>query len=130
ADAVLDPREVDVPAAVRELTSGLGADSAVETSGAPQSMRAMLASLRPLGQLAVVAWGAPVALEPPVPTGVTLHACWHWNHLQSAERMWGVVRRRGAALDTLVTHRFPLAEAAAAMDVQDTGSCGKVLLLA
>lgn len=130
AEVVLDPRREDIPASVRELTSGAGADAIIETSGVIAAVQAGVAALRTLGQVAIVAWGASVALEPPVPTGLTLHACWHWNHRVYSERMWSSVRRSGAALDKIVTHRFPLAHASAAMDVQDTGRCGKVLLTA
>ncbi len=126
---VLDPGSDDVVERVLELTSGSGVDAVIETSGAPFAVRTAVDCLRPLGQLAVVAWGAPVELGPPVPTGLTLHACWHWNHQVHADDMWATIRRSGPLLDAIVTHRFPLDRSADAMDQQDSGACGKILLL-
>jgi hypothetical protein len=42
--------------------------------------------------------------------------------------MWTVIREHGQALDAMITHEFMLDSAAQAMDLQDTGRCGKVLL--
>jgi threonine dehydrogenase-like Zn-dependent dehydrogenase len=64
-----------------------------------------------------------------VPLGLTVHGCWHWNHQRDAAAMWAVIRAAGSSLDTLVTHEFPLDKIAEAMDMQDTGACGKILLL-
>jgi L-iditol 2-dehydrogenase len=40
-----------------------------------------------------------------------------------------VIRRAGARLDTLITHRFALDRVQEAWELQLTGACGKVLLL-
>lgn len=50
ADVVLDYRQVDVPAAVHELTGG-GADVAIEALGTQQTFESALRSLRPGGTL-------------------------------------------------------------------------------
>lgn len=53
ADAVLDPAETDVQAAVLEATGGTGADAAAECSGASPAIDACLASVRSGGRIAV-----------------------------------------------------------------------------
>ena len=104
------------------------ADCAVETSGAPGAAAAAARALRVQGQLAIIAWGGEVVLPPLVPLGITVHGCWHWNHQRHADAMWRTVRAAGSALDRMVTHTFALDDVAAAMDLQDTGECGKVFL--
>jgi threonine dehydrogenase-like Zn-dependent dehydrogenase len=129
AEAVLDPTDPGTVGRIHELTGGRGADCAVETSGAPTAPDLIVRATRPRGRIAFVAWGAGLSLPPAVPYGQEMHGCWHWNHQRYASAMWSTVRRAGAALDSLVTHTFPLDEVAGAMDVQDTGRCGKVFLL-
>jgi threonine dehydrogenase-like Zn-dependent dehydrogenase len=51
ADVVLDPAVVDVPAEVRHLTGGHGADVAIEALGIQQTFESALRSLRPGGTL-------------------------------------------------------------------------------
>jgi L-iditol 2-dehydrogenase len=129
AAEVLNPIGGDPVARIGALTGGRGADCAVESSGAPDAARLLAAGLRRRGRLAIVAWGTEVALPPLVPLGLTVSGCWHWNHQRDATEMWATIRRAGAALDTMVTHTFPLSKVADAMDVQQSGACGKVVLL-
>jgi threonine dehydrogenase-like Zn-dependent dehydrogenase len=128
ADLVLDPRDEDVEQRLNEWSGGRGPDAAVETSGAPGAPALLARSLRRRGRLAIVAWGQEVVLPPLVPLGLDIHGCWHWNHQRYVEEMWTSVRAAGDLLSMMVTHEFPLDEVSTAMDVQDTGDCGKILL--
>lgn len=128
AELVLDPSAADIGDRLRDLTDGRGAHAGIETSGFPAAAGLLAGIVRRRGKLAVVAWGADVNLPPLVPLGLDVHGCWHWNHQRDAEDMWCTVRRSAAALDTLVTHEFGLEDISKAMDVQDSGACGKVLL--
>jgi len=129
AVAVVDPTAPDSVDQIRALTGGLGVDAAIETSGASTAARLVAEATRRLGRIAVVAWGNDVTFPPLVPLGVEIHGCWHWNHQRYAAGMWNVVRQAGAGLDAMVTHEFPLERVADAMDLQDSGECGKVFLL-
>jgi (R,R)-butanediol dehydrogenase/meso-butanediol dehydrogenase/diacetyl reductase len=61
----LDPTEVDVPDAVRELTGGIGADVAAECSGSEPGLRAALASVRSRGTVAQVGLHVrPASVDP------------------------------------------------------------------
>ncbi|MGH3800969.1 MAG: 2,3-butanediol dehydrogenase, partial [Pseudonocardiaceae bacterium] len=63
ADHVLDPTELDVPATVRELTKGAGADVAFECAGVDAALAAAIGSVSPGGTVVNVAiWGH----QPPV----------------------------------------------------------------
>ncbi|WP_369371215.1 zinc-binding dehydrogenase [Promicromonospora sp. Populi] len=124
---VFDPFSADTDNAIAAAAPG-GITAAIETSGVA-SVPARLAGLvRRLGQLAIVAWGTDVVLPPLVPTGLSVHGCWHWNHVRLADQMWATIRGSREALDLVTTHHLDLTEADAAMDVQQSGQCGKVFL--
>lgn len=127
AERVLDPLQEDVPTLVHELTGG-GADAGVETSGAPTAARTLALSARRRSTVSFISWN-DIELPALVPLGLTLHGIWHWNHLTMAREMWETIRRARPLLDRVVTHVLPLEEVSTAMDVQDSGRCGKILLL-
>jgi threonine dehydrogenase-like Zn-dependent dehydrogenase len=129
AESVFDPTEVDVAEAVRAATGGIGVDAAIETSGAPRAAWTLAESLRSRGKMGVVAWGNEITLPPLVPRGLDIFGCWHWDHRRFAARMWETVRKAGPLLDIMVTHILPLENVAEAMDLQDSGACGKIFLL-
>lgn len=55
ADLILDPREVDVVAAIKDLTHGRGADASVDAAGVPAAFTAALLGTKVNGNLVVVA---------------------------------------------------------------------------
>lgn len=64
ADAVLDPREVDVAEQVRKHTDGLGAHVAFDASGLPQTLETAIHAVRPGGTVFNVAiWEEPVLID-------------------------------------------------------------------
>jgi L-iditol 2-dehydrogenase len=126
---VLDPRDDTTVEQILDLTEGRGADVAIETSGAPGAAAVLAHSLRRRGRLGIVAWGQDITLPPLVPLGLDIAGCWHWNHQRYGQQMWSVVRRNASALSRMITHEFDLDSVSQAMDVQDSGRCGKVLLL-
>ena len=128
ATEVLDPRAADVVARVRTLTGGRGAAGGIETSGAPTATASLSDLVRVRGALALVAWTQQVELPTPIPHGLDVYACWHWNHALHLDEMWTMISATGSAIDTMVTHRLPLDEISAAMDLQDSGECGKIVL--
>lgn len=125
---VFDPTENGFADGIREATGGWGVTASIETSGAPASP-ALLADLSARrARLSVIAWGAKIELPPIVPLGLDIHGCWHWNHQVAGQRMLRVIADSTELLDTAITHRFALDDVADAMDLQETGACGKVLL--
>lgn len=64
ADHVLDPSEVDVPEAIRELTDGAGADVTFECAGLDPVLAQAVASTRPGGTCVNVSiWGHPATFD-------------------------------------------------------------------
>jgi 2-desacetyl-2-hydroxyethyl bacteriochlorophyllide A dehydrogenase len=122
----------DAAAAVAELTGGLGADLAIEASGAPAALSQALDLVAFQGSVVVASWyGAkPVALP--------LGGVFHRRRLRMVSSQvsnvdpalaprWDRARRLGYArsllgeldLAGLVTHRFPLERAAEAYRLID-----------
>lgn len=128
AERVFNPMTEDVVERVRELTDGMGVDAAIETSGAPNAPRTAALATRRRGQVSFITWN-DIELPNLVPLGLTIHGIWHWNHLTMASKMWQTIRQAGDLIDTLVTHSMPIEDVSAAMDIQDTGACGKIYLL-
>lgn len=128
ATDVVDPRGDRVAETVRELTGGLGADMAIEASSTETGPSVLFRSTRIGGQMASVGWGGPIRMADLVARGITLHGCWHWNHLRHSSRMAWTIRTAAPLLDKMITHEFPLTEVEQAWKLQMTGQCGKVLL--
>ncbi|UTT70621.1 2,3-butanediol dehydrogenase [Arthrobacter sp. DNA4] len=64
ADHVLDPSKEDVPARVRELTGGTGADVAFECAGVNAVLDTMLDAVRPGAVVVNVSiWGSPATVD-------------------------------------------------------------------
>lgn len=128
AAEVLDPLHTDVTEEIRNLTGGRGADGGIETSGAPPAAATLASSIRVRGGLALVAWTSEVRFPTPIPAGLDIYACWHWNHAVHLTSMWAMIRAASAGIDVMITHQLPLDSVAEAMDLQDRGVCGKIIL--
>ncbi|GAA2097103.1 L-threonine 3-dehydrogenase [Microlunatus panaciterrae] len=128
ASHVFDPRESGVPEQIASLTQGRGASVGIETSGAPTAARLLADAIRTRGRMAIVAWTPEVVLPAIVPAGLEVHGCWHWNHQHFLQDMWTMIRKSGPAIDLMITHRMSLDDVARAMDLQDRGECGKIVL--
>lgn len=132
ADTTLNPQRDDVPAKVREMTGGLGADVAMEAVGVPATFEQCAEVIRPGGRLANLGvHGAPATLH--------LETLWIKNvtirtGLVDTFATPQLLRLLGMGrLDVgqFVTHRFSMADFEEAYDVfADAGETGalKVVL--
>ncbi len=131
AAEVVDPRDPAAAVArVLELTGGRGADKAVDCSGAAPAQRILVDAVRRRGEMAFVGEGGEFTVHVSsdlLRKGLTLHGQWHYN-LGDAPRILEVIRRSGALIDRLITHRFPMSRVEDAWKLQATGECGKVVL--
>lgn len=132
AHVTLDPGADDVPARVRELTDGDGADLVCEMSGHPAGHAQAFAAARLGGRVNLL--GTPSRTtevdfaRDVIFKGLTLYGV-------TGRRMygtWDVMRRylRSGQLDPrpVITHRFPLERIADAIQVIKDGQAGKVIL--
>ena len=124
-----------VPAAIRELTDGRGADAVVECSGSANGQRDAIEAVRPGGCVGFVGYGPlgrrregtinPSAF---IWKQATLVGCSVFPPALFPEIVRFVVERQ-LHLEELVTHRFPIEEAAEAFRLADSRLAGKVLLV-
>ncbi len=124
ATHALDPRAVDVVAAVKDLTGGKGVDIGVEAAGNQQTLDLAANVTRMEGKLEIFGFhqGDPRS----VPWGF-----WNWmaftivnGHVRSAQVYvegmkigLGLLERGKLIMEPLITHRFPLADIGRAFDV-------------
>jgi D-arabinose 1-dehydrogenase-like Zn-dependent alcohol dehydrogenase len=123
---VVDPSAGDPAAQVRELTAGVGARAAVDTSGAGSAADAALASLAPWGSLCAVGLGGIVAIDvrQQLSRQLTVMTSWSLSSVQQIACADFVVRR-GLPVDALFTDRWSLDQAAEAYELFDKQASGK-----
>jgi L-iditol 2-dehydrogenase len=111
ADAAMNSRECDVPAAIRELTGGRGADLAAEVVGATEPLQTALGCLRK-GGTAVLIGNLSPAVELPLQTIVTRQIRLLGSCASSGEYPAAIdlLARRMIRVDPLITAVAPLQE--------------------
>ena len=125
---VFDPMDPNCERDILEATGGWGVTASIETSGVPSNPALIARVSARRARVSIIAWGLDINLPPIVPLGLDIYGCWHWNHQVMGQQMIETIRRARPYLDQIVTHRFDLDDVSTAMDLQDTGKCGKVLL--
>jgi L-iditol 2-dehydrogenase len=127
---VLDPRDPEALAQLRDLTGGKGADKAVDCAGVVPAQRFMVDGVRRRGDVAFVAEASDFTFNVSndfIRKGITVHGIWHWN-LTDTPRMWDTIRKAKDLLDIQITHRLPMSRVKEAWDLQVSGQCGKIIL--
>lgn len=129
ASDIVNAKEVDSVAQVRDLTAGAGADACIEAAGRPETALACFAAVRTAGT--VVFNGEQGAL-PISPSGqfirrdITAVGAWLY-HFSEFGPMLDLYRNGLRVLD-LISHRYPIADAEAAFEKFASGQSAKVLL--
>ena len=131
AEVVIDPKDPQAVAKIRDLTRGRGADKAIDCTGIPDAIRLCMDAIRRRGEIAFVGWGTSPAQFTTsvdmVQKGPTFHGVWHYN-LASYSRVMEVIRN-SPVVGKLITHSFPMRDIQKAWETQVSGKCGKVMLL-
>lgn len=130
ATHVVDPRTQDLPARVRDVTDGLGADVALEVVGHPAALRSALDCVRHSGTVVVVGVADAAATLPLAPFEVyrrelTIRGSYTRCHTYDRTLNW----LRRAEFDRLISHELPLEEIVAGFELAGSAQCGKVLIL-
>ena len=124
----LDPNEVDIREAVRDLTHGLGADFSLEATGTPTGAVSALRCLRLWGTVGLVGIGptpAPLHLAADmIVRQITMFGSLTFSSVIMAECAKFSVDRK-VAVDAIFSHRWKLEQAAEAYATLDTQSTGK-----
>jgi threonine dehydrogenase-like Zn-dependent dehydrogenase len=131
ADHVINSRETDPVQAIRELTGGLGASAALETSGNPEARSQLLQALRPMGRCCYVGMGGPSTIEfrrDVIFKSATIYGSWTFSKSELIAICRFMIEAKVPA-DDLITHRFKLHEYAEAFRLFDGATTGKCVFV-
>lgn len=129
ADTVDAAAVADVPAAVRALTGGAGADACIEAAGIPLTAKQCFAAARTAGTVVFNGEQPAVELSPSedfIRRDITAVGSWFYHFHEYGDML--AQARDGLRVADLVTHRFPFAQADTAFQAMADGRSGKVLL--
>lgn len=129
AELVVHPDDPEAMPQIAARSHG-GPRVAIDTTGAETYVRFLLGSLRRRGHLAIVGEGGAVPIELSddlIRNGLHLHGIWHYS-MADTPLMMRMIQEVGDKLDIQITHRFALDQVESAWRLQQTGSCGKVVL--
>ncbi len=111
ADHVLDPTEVDVPDAIRELTDGRGADVTFECAGVDAVLAAAVASTRPGGTCVNVSiWGHPATFDVNSLVFSEIHLIGSLAYANRHEEVIELIRSGTVDVDQFITGRIGLSD--------------------
>ena len=130
ADAVVNPADGDAVQAIRDWTDGVGVDVAMECSGRPEPVHSCLATVRVGGQVIFNGEQGEVPMsvsEEFIRRDITATGSWFYHFREYHEML--ALYRKGFPVASLITHRFPFAQAQEAYDLFAAGKAGKVMLV-
>ena len=132
ADVVLNSREDDVVATVKELTYGEGADAALDTSGNGEARNNAVGCARIWGRVCFVGiGGSPTAFNVErdiIHKQLNVFGSWTFSSIIQADCARFVIDHQ-LPLASIFTHRFTLDDAAQAYQLFDTQTTGKGVFL-
>ena len=115
---------------VRDLTSGHGAEVALDCSGSGPGRLLCLQAARTWGRVVFLGEGGSVTFEPSpllLHKQLTLHGSWVCG-LHEMGQLLEHLARKGLHPETTVTHTFLLSETKQAYEAFDAGKTGKVVI--
>lgn len=118
-------------ATLEELSGGAGFSATVECSGNPAARELALRSTAVHGRCAFVGEGNDVRFDVSpllIHKQITLHGSWVTS-VGHMDDLLGNLSRWGLHPEAVVTHRYPLDQAAQAYQVADAGDAGKVCIV-
>jgi len=129
AETILVTEGLDVPAAIKALTGGKGADVCIEAAGVPATAHQCFASVRKGGTVVFNGEQPALPLSPSddfIRRDITAVGSWfyHFNEYPAMLEAY----RNGLPVASLVTHKLPLSRASEAFRLMGDGKTGKVLL--
>ena len=131
ADDVINSRETNPVEAIRELTGGMGASAALETSGNAEAKSQILQALRPFGRCCYVGIGGPATINftrDIIYKVITIYGSWTFSKSELIETARFMLETR-APLEKLITHRYELDQAVEAFQTFDTATTGKCVFV-
>jgi L-iditol 2-dehydrogenase len=131
ADHILDARDPDVVAQIRDRLNPASSYCGLDCSGSPAAHRLLVEAAPPLGRVAFVGEcedATPIRVSPDlIRTGLTVMGSWHYN-LNDIGRLFRSIGEADA--HRIVTHVYGFDEVQKAFETSAGQRCGKVLLVA
>src|SRR5881296_4705935 len=127
ADAVINAKEADPVAVLRELTRGEGVEAAMDCTGNPDARVAAVKSAATWGRVCFVGEGNTTTFDisqDMIRKQLTIHASWTFSSIGQEECARFIAERK-IPLKRLLTHRFTLEQAEQAYRLFDTQTTGK-----
>jgi len=131
ADAVIDASREDAVSAIRDLTKGVGADLALDCTGAAAARRAAVRCVKTWGTACYVGEGGDVTLDVSpdlLRRQVTLIGSWTFSAMGMQECAEFIAKKR-IPLERIFSHRWRLEQADEAYRSFDTQTTGKGVFL-
>ena len=131
ADAMIDASREDSVTAIKELTNGVGADLALDCTGAAAARRAAVRCVKTWGTACYVGEGGDVTLDVSpdlLRRQVTLIGSWTFSAMGMQECAEFIAKRR-IPLERIFSDRWRLEQAAEAYRKFDTQTTGKGVFL-
>ena len=128
---MINAQETDPVAAILELTGGIGASAALETSGNADARAQILQGLRPFGRCCYVGIGGPSSIDfsrDVIFKVATIYGSWTFSKSELIEIARFMVEAR-VPLSRLITHRYDLDQAVEAYQLFDTATTGKCVFV-
>lgn len=125
----IDATSDDPVARIRDLTGGRGADVCLEAAGKPETLKQCFAAVATGGRVVMNGEQPGVELSPSadfIRRDITAFGSWYYHFGEFGQML--ALYRRGLAVEKLITHHFPLADADTAFREFAAGRTGKVLL--
>lgn len=131
ADHVVNPLEADTVEAVRQLTSGRGADASLETSGAASARAQALQVLAYFGRCSYIGNGAPSELDirgELIRKVLTVYGSWTFTKAEQIQAARFMVNNQ-VNIDALINQRYELSQAGQAYKDFVGGAIGKPMIV-
>lgn len=133
ADVCLNARDPELVQKVLELTSGAGVDVICEMSGNGIALSQAFEYLKLGGHISIL--GVPTKkIEIDVSNhivfkGITIHGITGRKMYETWYQVKGLIQSGKLHLEDIVTHKLPYTEYQQAMDLMESGNCGKIVLM-
>jgi threonine dehydrogenase-like Zn-dependent dehydrogenase len=131
ADTAVNAAKDEPVQALKDLTKGAGVDYALECSSAPAARTAAVRATKTWGVVCYVGEGGSVTLDVSpdmLRRQITLMGSWTFSKV-GQDACARFIAEHKVPLETLITHRFKLDEAAAAYQLFDRQTMGKGMIL-
>ena len=129
ASDVVNAKEVESAAQVRILTGGAGADACIEAAGRPETALACFAAVRTAGTVVFNGEQGTLPISPSdqfIRRDITAVGAWFYHFSEFGQML--ELYRNGLRILDLISHRYPVTEAAAAFEMFSSGQSAKVIL--